>query len=178
MGLEIVELILAIEDEFDIVISDATLEQMQTPQDFADYISNEYLLKELNGCSSQRGFYKIRKLLIDEFSIKKEDIKPYTPLQYLLQNDIRKKWKKLNKLLDNKLHHYPLSINKEGNITIFTLLVILGSIILNIDENTYIIVGVLVLGFIFSFFFSIILRPLFGKKVPFNSDTIRPKLPL
>jgi len=39
MGLDLVELALAIEEEFDISITDAKLEKIRTPMDYAIYLS-------------------------------------------------------------------------------------------------------------------------------------------
>ena len=46
MGLELVELAMTVEEEFDISISDAILESIATPQDYADYIYKEYQKKD------------------------------------------------------------------------------------------------------------------------------------
>ena len=38
MGLEIVELVTSVENAFDLKISDADMERVRTPRDFADYL--------------------------------------------------------------------------------------------------------------------------------------------
>ena len=120
MGLDFVNLALRIEEEFNIYLSDATLAEIRTPNDIASYIHDEYVTKNYSQCSSQIGFYKIRKLLINEFSLKREQIKPSTSLEVLLEKDIRTNWKKLNRLLENKLSPYPLILTKKvSNIIIF-----------------------------------------------------------
>jgi len=112
MGLDFVNLALRVEEEFNIYIPNEAFQEIRTPADIAGFIHDEYLTKNYAQCSSQVGFYKIRKMLIDEFALKREDIKPSTYLAELFKKDIRKNWRKLNRLLDKKLAPYPLELTK------------------------------------------------------------------
>ena len=128
MGLDLVELVLVVEEEFDIIISDGTLENMRTPQDYADYIYDEYQKIDAGRCSSQVGFYKIRKLFIDEFNCKREELKPDTKLEDIFTDNIREEWRHLNELLDNRLKWYPLKLKAKYHLIAFFIALIIGFI--------------------------------------------------
>ena len=169
MGLDLVELAIAIEIEFDIVIPDAKLEEISTPRDYVEYILEEKKRQQEAAYTFQKGFHKLRKILIDDLGLKREDIKPCSKLEVLLQPNIRKSWKKLNKALDKKLHYHTLYINKIGKIVLFALLMIIAFFMNQhepIERNISQIIGIVIFLFIWGVFFSIILRPIFGKRVP------------
>jgi len=126
MGLDFVNLALRVEEEFNIYIPNEAFEEIRTPADIAWFIHDEYVTKNYAQCSSQVGFYKIRKMLIDEFALKREAIKPSTYLAELFKNDIRKNWKKLNRLLDNKLVSYPLKLTKRASKIILFIALLIG----------------------------------------------------
>ena len=160
MGLDMIELVLSVEEEFDIYISDDTWVELQTPQDVADYINDEYLQNRTLGCPSQVGFYRVRKLLMEEFDIEREKITPTAKLQDLFQENIKTKWKKLNSLLDNKLAYYPLELNNYINAITFILITILSQYFIN-----DFVLGLISILFIYPLSL-LILRPLLGNKVP------------
>ena len=175
MGLELVELALAIEIEFDIHIPDAKLEEILTPRDYVEYIVEEHKRKIEKGYTFQKGFYKLRRIFIEELGLKREDIKPCSKLEVLLQPNIRKSWKKLNKALDKKLHYHTLYINKTGNMVILGLLTLIAFFMNQNDSIEFTfpaLFGALMFLSIWGTFFSIILRPIFGKKVPSYLKTI------
>jgi len=169
MGLDLVELAIAIEIEFGIYIPDAKLEEILTPRDYVEYIIEENRKQTEKGYTFQKGFYKLRKIFINDLGLKREDIKPCSKLEVILQPNIRESWKKLNKALDKKLNYHPLQLNKIGNIVIVVLLMIITFFINQYEPIELIfsqILGVLIFLFILGVFFSIILRPIFGKRVP------------
>ncbi|MEA3452224.1 MAG: hypothetical protein U9Q83_10035 [Bacteroidota bacterium] len=104
MGLDIVELVLEVEDEFDIYLPDRDMECMATPDDLATYIFDKLKRSDDSKCASQVAFYKLRRLFIENFDSKREDLVPDARLEYLLGNDIRNQWKKLQELLGKKLY--------------------------------------------------------------------------
>ncbi len=104
MGLDLVELVLEVEDEFDIYLPDKDMECLATPNDLATYIFDKYQRKDDAKCGSQVAFYKLRKLFIENFRNKREELVPNADLKILLGDNIRSKWKQLDTLLDNKLY--------------------------------------------------------------------------
>jgi len=129
MGLDFVNLALRVEEEFNIYIPNEAFEEIRTPADIAWFIHDEYVRKNYAQCSSQVGFYKIRKMLIDEFALKREDIKPSIYLAELFKNDIRKNWRKLNRLLDNKLVSYPLELTKRVSKSLLIITLSMGLVL-------------------------------------------------
>ncbi len=87
MGLEGVELILAVEAAFNIEITVQEAELMFTPQDIINFIANKLTLNDMgnNGCLSQTAFYQLRCLLINEFNIPRKEINLNTHLAYLIK---------------------------------------------------------------------------------------------
>lgn len=83
-GLDGVELLMAIEEEFGLEIPDNVAEQLHTVGE-----TYEYLLMRLNStpaseCLSQRIFYKLRRALINNFQVKRSSIEPDTKLSEIL----------------------------------------------------------------------------------------------
>jgi acyl carrier protein len=96
MGLDGVELVISIEEEFGVIIPDAAAERMETPRGIIDWLMER--LEEIGSgkCLSQRGFYKLRRALMAEANLPRATIRPETPLDELLPRNIRRKiWKKL-----------------------------------------------------------------------------------
>ena len=164
MGLEMVELALQIEEEFDIYISDTTLEQMKTPKDIADFIGDEYLLNRYTS-SSQVGFYRVRKLLVDEFNLNPKAIKPTTTLDTLFKDNTQERWKRLTSILDEGFIDYPLELNPSISWMGFIFMVAMFQF-LTIDFTT----GEKLLSFILTIplyvTLLIMLRAKFGSKIP------------
>lgn len=92
MGLDGIELLLAIEDEFQIAITDEEAIQSETPAKLVDVVYSKLRQTELDVCPSQHGFYKIRKIIMDKLKIPRKTIKPDTPLSELIQIKNRKKY--------------------------------------------------------------------------------------
>jgi len=117
MGLDLVEMVLEVEDEFNIYIPDRDLEQVATPDDLATYIFEAFKDNDKDKCSTQIAFYQLRKLLIIHYGFSKKELRPTSNLQDLFAKDIRLKWSKLQELLDNRLPI--LQLSREENQYIF-----------------------------------------------------------
>ena len=172
MGLDFVNLALRVEEEFNIYIPNEAFEEIRTPADIAWFIHDQYVTKNYAQCSSQVGFYKIRKMLIDEFALKREAIKPSTYLAELFKNDIRKNWRKLNRLFDNKLVSYPLELTKRvyKSLLIITLTMGIALFYLQFYVEKYSFFESLFLSAILTQFIWIVLSSIgqyfFGKVIP------------
>ena len=105
MGLDGVELLMAIEEDFELAIPDGDAEKLCTPNDIADY-----LMQRLGSptdtkpysCLSQRQFYQLRRALMQEFGITRRQIRRQTPLHRLLPHP-RTQWRQLSKAVDGSL---------------------------------------------------------------------------
>ena len=169
MGLDMVELVLAIEEEFDIVISDALLEEAKTPKDLADIIYSIYQSKDKDRCSSQVGFYKLRRIVQEHFKYPKDKLKPTTKLQDIFQNDIKKNWKKFNKLLET---HQRLELNKTGTIVlIISILVIEIMLCSYVNNIADILICIVFIPLWYGFGYTL-LYPFFATVIPSKYETL------
>lgn len=95
MGLDSVELLMAIEDEFGIHIDDDDALNITTPEEAANYVYTRVRKSENDPCLSQKGFYKLRKIITETFNVKRNAIKPDADLTELLGDNIKYNWKLL-----------------------------------------------------------------------------------
>lgn len=96
MGLDSVELLMATEDEFGIVIAYADAAKLRTPRMVADYVVSRLG----NGaakrsCQSQAGFYRIRAVLVEQFGASRKDVRLDSPIRQFLNGDIKAQWHQL-----------------------------------------------------------------------------------
>jgi acyl carrier protein len=95
MGLDTVELVMAIEDEFGIHIDNTEATECTTPNIVADYVLSRVRTSSSDPCLSQKGFYKIRKAIANTFGIAKRDISPNTNLSVVLDSQVKRNWELL-----------------------------------------------------------------------------------
>ncbi len=95
MGLDIVELVMAIEDKFGIAIPDAECELNATVHQMADSVFERIKLKPNKKCLSQIVFYRIRKAF-EQIGNEKQNITPNTKMSELLsETDLKNNWIRL-----------------------------------------------------------------------------------
>ena len=99
MGLDAVELVLAVEDEFAIAVDDEHAENITTPRQFADYVVGRLgaIAPSQDRCLSQAGFYRIRSVLVRNFGARRKDVRLDAPIRQFLNGDIRIQWKQFKK---------------------------------------------------------------------------------
>lgn len=102
MGLDGVELVLAVEEEFGINIDDADAITLATPGMLSDYvIARLGVASRIKGrCLSQAGFYRIRSALVRQFGARRNEVRPDSPIRHFLNGKIRKQWVELQKAID------------------------------------------------------------------------------
>ena len=91
MGLDGVELVMAVEEEFGIIISDAEVETMITPRDMITRVSESVGAIDKRSsvpvppmhCRSQRAFYRIRRAIQKTADVERRLIRPDTDLSKL-----------------------------------------------------------------------------------------------
>lgn len=92
-GLDGIELILAIEEEFGIEIPDRDAERITTVGEVYDYLRLRLNSTPARECLSQKIFYKLRNSLINNFQVKRSSIEPDTRLSEVLStSDIAEGW--------------------------------------------------------------------------------------
>ncbi len=81
MGLDSVELVMAVEEQFAIEIADADAEKVRTPGDLIALVLAKVQTTDWSVCLSRRAFYAIRRVLMKEFGVKRAEIAPTALLE-------------------------------------------------------------------------------------------------
>lgn len=101
MGLDTVELIMGIEDEFGIIIPDEDVENLQTMQEAHNYIFNQLRTRPIFPCPNQHAFYQLRKALLEIGNFSRSSIRPDSKTrQFLPEHYPYRFWKELKKQTD------------------------------------------------------------------------------
>ena len=99
MGLDRVEFVMAVEEEFDISFDDPELSHIRTVGEFRDLVLNELRSKQRVEkadqtaravCTSSRAFYRFRKALTDSAIARRKDVARNTALASLIPRDNRR----------------------------------------------------------------------------------------
>lgn len=95
MGLDAVELVMAVEDAFDVRIEDDEAVKMQTPRDVIDFVWRKVRHADATVCLTQRSFNLLRATLMRHVPLKRRDIKPAALLSELIpktdRNNLRER---------------------------------------------------------------------------------------
>ena len=78
MGLDAVEIVMEIEDAFDVTLEDAEAVHIRTPGDLIEAVWRKVAHADAQGCLTQRAFNLLRAALLSAFPLKRRDIKPTT----------------------------------------------------------------------------------------------------
>lgn len=135
MGLDSVELVLAVEEEFGITVDDANTISLTTPRILADYVASRLgtLHADHGRCLSQAAFYRIRSVLVKQFGALRKDVKPTSPLDRFLKDNLRRQWRELASAVEatqlpnlrcRKSIYYPLTL---GIPLLVSALLLLGN---------------------------------------------------
>ena len=102
---DIEELLLKVETSFNIQFSGEELTHIKTFGQLCDHISDKILLRNLDDCTSQQAFYKLRNAIVSVLPIKREMVTSDLLLNPLLpRKNRRSQIKKLEKCLGFKLN--------------------------------------------------------------------------
>ena len=102
MGLDGVEMLMAIEDEFQIVITEEEIYYCTTPKKMCTVIWSKLRQSKKSHCPSQHGFYSVRNAILKNTEVQRKDIRPKMELNRVLPVKNRKeKWEKII----NKITH-------------------------------------------------------------------------
>lgn len=80
MGLDGVEYVMAIEEYFEISISDEAAAELRTPRDVVAYLMSAVRVAEDGPCLTQRAFYRLRRAVADELGVPVRTITPGSKL--------------------------------------------------------------------------------------------------
>ena len=92
MGLDGVELVMEVEDEFGVTIEDEVAGSLQTIGDLARYVTWQMRSKWPRvSCQTTKCFYEVRRLLLEKLPVKRRDIRPSTRLNDLITRRLRRR---------------------------------------------------------------------------------------
>lgn len=111
MGLDAIEIVLAVEDEFQIAVTDEEANNSETPAQLTEIIYSKLRQSNDDICLSQHGFYTVRKILMRQLDISRNIIKPDTLLSQLL--DIKQRLKYWDKILSQLSRGQTIRVNLE-----------------------------------------------------------------
>ena len=92
MGLDAVELVMEIEDEFEFQIPDADAEKIQTVGDLVDYVLNRLRPGPPPPCATARAFYNFRRVCEDVCQRSYRSIRPATRISTIFQETQDDAW--------------------------------------------------------------------------------------
>ena len=104
MGLDIVELILAIEDAFQIHIHDEEAGDVRTMGDLHNLVVGKLPGQDSKRCLTSAAFYRTRRGIVDTLGIDRRTVRPTTQLEVVLPlNKRRRKWRGIQSAMTLKL---------------------------------------------------------------------------
>ncbi len=153
MGLDLVEMVMALEDEFDIPLKDKDLQEMEsTPRALIDHIHSKYNMIQEGKCGSQVAFHILRKAIIKVCNVERKDIKLDTEIRdFIPEKKARDHWLKLEK--ETKAMNWPELVRPVwvSRMIWSTSILVFSAILFNFKQDyrwiTSIILDLLITGF-------------------------------
>ncbi len=101
MGLDGVELLIAVEMEFGIAIDDADAARLNTPAQLADHVMACLALHERGerAHTAQAAFHRLRAVLIEDFGAERSAVRLQAPITQFLRGELRPQWRTLSRAL-------------------------------------------------------------------------------
>ncbi len=101
---DLLDFLISLEKSFDIKFIDKELGYIKTFGDLCDYIINKIQLENVDDCTGQQAFYKLRKAMLSVLGINNEEITRSKMLEDLLPEKTRRSdLKNLEATLEMKL---------------------------------------------------------------------------
>jgi acyl carrier protein len=127
MGLDTVELVMALEEKFGVEIPDDAAEKMLTVRDIIDFIYENLPHAKTSVCFSQRAFYELRRAAIPTLGISKKVFRPKTRWEDLIPKEERRQtWQRIETAF--KVAHLPkLERNRVTRIAIAVMTMAIAS---------------------------------------------------
>ncbi len=90
MGLDAVEIVMAVEEAFGVTLEDSEVEKISTPRELIDLIMGKVGETASAGCLTQRAFHQVRAALLHQLPLNRRDISPQAKLSRLAPRSQRK----------------------------------------------------------------------------------------
>ena len=84
MGLDAVEILMAVEDAFDVRLEDVEAEKIRTPGDLIGVVMQKVARADVSVCLTQRAFNLLRQALLRHLPLKRRDVAPSVRLANLV----------------------------------------------------------------------------------------------
>jgi acyl carrier protein len=84
MGLDTVELVMTVEQTFEIAIRDEDAERIRTVGDLYQYILDKLGFEQAHNCLSGAMFYRVRRALVELFRIDRRSVRPGTLVEEIV----------------------------------------------------------------------------------------------
>ena len=88
MGLEIVEMVMEIEEAFDLSTPDQDAERIHNPREVIDYVMAHLRVRE-DSCLTQTAFYRLRRAAVSCLAVPRSAVRPAAPW-----NDLLPRWRR------------------------------------------------------------------------------------
>ena len=127
MGLDGVEMLMAIEEEFQIVITEEEVYHCTTPKKMCAVIWSKLRQSKKTPCPSQHGFYLVRKAILKNTEVERKDLTPKMELNRVLpKKDRKEKWRKIiNEITHGESIWAPLERSKVLKISMWVTAIFL-----------------------------------------------------
>jgi acyl carrier protein len=90
MGLDGVELVMAVEERFGIEISDEEAPKLRTPALLTEFVAKKLDAQKSEHCATQRAFCRLRRAAMETFQIRRKQVRTDTRLEELFQPENRR----------------------------------------------------------------------------------------
>lgn len=90
MGLDAVELVMAVEERFGIEIKDEEAEKLRTPALLTDFVVAKTKAQKSDYCATQRAFYRLRRAAMETFQVHRNQVRTDTRLEELFHKASRR----------------------------------------------------------------------------------------
>ena len=92
MGLDGVEIVMAVEDAFDIRIEDSEAEKVLTPGQLVDLVMNKVATTTTDVCLTHRSFNLLRRFFVSHRALSRKTVAPDTSLRIAFPREHRHAW--------------------------------------------------------------------------------------
>jgi len=168
MGLDLVELVLAIEDEFGVQIDDADASRLATPGDVSKYLYARLQKSDDAPCLSQVAFYRLRKAIRQTFGIDRRVIRPNLALSSIVSGNVKANWRALQSAVGAK--KFP-RLQRKKLLFIF-LVIVLPALAALFISNPQTSIARLVLNFVVVSTIVNLITMNLGTEIPKSASTI------
>jgi hypothetical protein len=95
MGLDSVELVMAVEEKFGITISDEEAQDVRTVGDMYQCVLRKVMVTDKSSCLTQKAFHLLRRTAKQLFNVPRDQFKPDAPLNMIIpRRSRRENWRK------------------------------------------------------------------------------------